>query len=146
MKYCTKCGTELEDSMAFCPKCGESCEKAKKTNKIVNPDTSVHFNTSNPIAVVGFVFGMISISCASLMWVIGIAQASSNSSDTGFITAMLILIFLFGPAGIGCSIPGIVLGENRNNNKGLAIAGLVCSIIGILIGIIIPLIVGSLVR
>lgn len=146
MKYCTKCGTELEDSMAFCPKCGESCGPVKKTNRIENPDTSVHFNTSNPVAVVGFVFGIITISCAVLMWIIGVAQASSTSSiDTEFVTVMLIFVFLFGPAGIGCSIPGIVLGENRNNKKGLAIAGLVCSIIGIVIGIVIPLVVGSLV-
>lgn len=47
MKYCTKCGTELQDGAKFCPKCGPpvSHTEYKVTGKQNDNDQSSTFTS-----------------------------------------------------------------------------------------------------
>ncbi len=48
MKYCSKCGAELENDAKFCYVCGEKCKTSQVTNPFVN-ENSTNNNASNPI-------------------------------------------------------------------------------------------------
>ncbi len=38
MPYCLKCGTKIEDEMAFCPECGAKLKEAEPTQAPSQPE------------------------------------------------------------------------------------------------------------
>ncbi len=93
MKYCTKCGYQLEDDASFCPKCGTSSDSTMNTTDefSFNNDEEV-VNQSNGMAVAGFI---CSFFIPLLGWIfggIGLARANERGGKgKGFAIAALII-------------------------------------------------------
>ena len=113
MKYCTECGKELEKDAKVCSNCGKKLvvDENIPTATIVQSKTTSESvtptKTSNGFAVAGFVISLISfiLCCGSI-------------SGLG-------LIF---------SIIGAVNAKKVNGNgKGLAIAGIILGVLGIIL-------------
>ena len=116
-KFCTNCGTKLDDGVKFCTSCGKATESdtISNNNQPVNNTTNVTVNNggekkTNGLAIAGFVMSIVSVFlCCGILNVPG-----------------LIL-----------SIVGLVKAKDYNGDgKGLAIAGIIISAIVIVIGII----------
>lgn len=107
-KFCTNCGTKLEDNVKFCTSCGKSVEEegqAQSYNSQVVVNNNGANQPTNGLAIAGFVVSLVSLCCCGLGAIVG-----------------LIL-----------SIIGLVKAKDYNGNgKGLAIAGVIISAISIL--------------
>ncbi len=107
-KFCPNCGKEVKENVKYCANCGSfvndsNSQMAQNTTTTVN----VNQNQSNGMATAGFVVSLVSalLCCGLFNW----------------------LGFIF-------SIIGLVDSKNKNGNgKGLAIAGIVISCIGVVI-------------
>ena len=110
-KFCTNCGTRLEENVKFCTSCGKPVEEGGQAQSY-NSQVVVNNGTSQPtngIAIAGFVVSLVSLGCCGLCSIVG-----------------LIL-----------SIIGLVKAKDYNgNSKGLAIAGIIISAISILLLIV----------
>ena len=94
--FCKNCGSSLDDKAVVCPHCGVATDNARSLSTK---------NTSNAIAIVGFIFS-----------------------------------FLFALVGLICSIVGYNRAKNEGrDHEGLALAGLIISIINIVLGFILAL-------
>ena len=112
MKYCKSCGAELVDDAVVCPKCGVATTEIKAA--------PTKHNT----------IGLISFICAIVGIILSFIQAIPS-----WITSILNLAaFILG-------IIGIVQAKKKNEKKGFAVAGLILSLLGVII-VIIFLIVG----
>lgn len=49
MKFCTKCGTQMEDDVNFCPKCGTA---SNPTNQVVNVESKTEVSEKNTSSIV----------------------------------------------------------------------------------------------
>ena len=112
MAFCRKCGTQLDDHARFCAKCGASQEQTfvQPTYSYQHPEQRGEGGPWKVFAIVGFVLGLV-----------------------GFIFS-----FAFG-SGLFFSIPGLVLsilGKRSASKHGMAVTGMVFSIIGLAIGCI----------
>ena len=113
-KFCTNCGTKLENDVKFCTSCGKAVEgeEVSNNNQPVNNTTTVVVNNGqqnpkNGLAIAGFVVSLVStlLCCGS------------------FNLISLIL-----------SIVGLTKVKDYNGDgKGLAIAGIVISAVGFLL-------------
>ena len=113
-KFCTNCGTKLENDVKFCTSCGKAVEgeEVSNNNQPVNNTTTVVVNNGqqnpkNGLAIAGFVVSLVSslLCCGS------------------FNLISLIL-----------SIVGLTKAKDYNGDgKGLAIAGIVISVVGYII-------------
>ena len=108
---CQNCGTNIDENQNFCPNCGAA--------KADNSNTSEM--TEQKIAETA-------------------SQAWSGKAITGFVLSLVGLIIAALPCGIiGLVFSAIALTQTVNKNlkgKGLAISGLVISIIDIVFGIV----------
>lgn len=113
-KFCTNCGTKLEDNVKFCTSCGNEVNSegvANNNSQPVNNTTNVVVNNSeqkqNGLAIAGFVVSLVStiVCCGS-----------------------------FNLIGLILSIIGLVKAKDYNGNgKGMAIAGIViCAVVMVL--------------
>lgn len=106
---CKECGKEISDEASFCPNCGYSVNNSNATE--INNQSNNYVKT-NGFAVAGFVISLVSL-----------------------------LINFWGIVGLlGTIFSAIALNEiNKHNEKGkgMAIAGLIIGIIGIIWGIIV---------
>jgi hypothetical protein len=80
MKYCSKCGTELQDSDIYCPKCGAKVGNSSSSNEFTYTNTNTNYNydggTSNNVQnnndstllKVGFAFGIVNIVACVFMF------------------------------------------------------------------------------
>ena len=113
-KYCVNCGSKLKDDYVACPKCGEMLKNSKNsTVKITNNITTTNDEKSNGFAVAGFVVSLVSslLCCGS-----------------------------FNMIGLILSIIGLVKAKELDGKgKGLAIAGIVISVLVIVFYIIFTL-------
>ena len=114
-KFCTSCGTKLEDNVKFCTSCGKAVEGEESNNKPANNSQPVNNNVvvnnnqqqKNGLAIAGFVVSLVST---------------------------LLCCGAFNLVGLILSIVGLVKAKDYNGNgKGLAIAGIIISAICILI-------------
>ena len=112
--FCKNCGTQLNDGVNFCKNCGASLIKKEtpKTIEIQSPEMETGTDVKNPKA--GFIIGMIGMLCS---WIP--------------ILGMLLTIL------------GIIFStkEQKQQPNGLSKAGLIISIIGLVIACIITAVV-----
>lgn len=109
MAFCKKCGAQLEEGAQFCAKCGATQEAAAPQ---AAPQAAAPVADNGPwkvFAILGLVFGIIGL-----------------------------VLFWMGLVGIIIAAAGLVfsiLGKKSTTKGGLATGGLVCSIIGLALGV-----------
>ena len=108
-KFCTNCGTKLEDNVKFCTSCGKGVDEGaqQKTTVVVNSNPT---EPKNGLAIAGFVVSLVST---------------------------LLCCGAFNIVGLVLSIVGLVKAKDYNGNgKGLAIAGIVICAVVMVLGIV----------
>ncbi len=111
MKYCAHCGSELKSGAAFCPNCGASVDNVKKeevvTGTVVNNNgsttTTVKDNTT-----LAFVFSLVGLLCCTYLAIPGLILSITSLKD-------------------------INEGKISSDKRGLAIAGIILSSLGLLL-------------
>ena len=109
--YCTKCGNESSEDDVFCRKCGFPLKQTTSATPMQKPETN-----SN-------------------------AQGTTRiNQKSGFATASLvcgILGFLFAPLSVLAIIFGSIrMGRKDNPKRGMAIAGFVLGVVGVIASLI----------
>jgi hypothetical protein len=106
--YCNSCGTQNPDSNIFCSNCGRKLTAAGSATQYYQPN-NLSGRKSNGMAVAAMVLGIVSF----IVWI--------------------------------CCIPAVILGivslnQIKNNpeieGKGMAMAGLICGVIVLVLGIL----------
>ncbi len=135
MRTCSSCGKGIADNTKFCPFCGAPCEQDVNTDTQDNSGEGVYTEPHAYSAPTGT----------------GQAGASKGLTIAGLVLGIVAIIFAFIP-GIGwlgwiCGIVGIVLSaisisasKKAGEKNGMAVAGLVLSILSIAIGIILVMV------
>ena len=111
MKYCSKCGKELEDDAAFCPACGNptNSESGISTTPLINQGLVTTKSSSSAGLVLGivglglsvlafFIFGWLGF-VAVILGIVGVVQSSKNVNPSGMRTAGMVtsvLSIIFG--------------------------------------------------
>ena len=119
--FCGKCGTKVSAGMDFCPNCGNNL---KANDRLIDPAGA----TSSPQQPV-----YVQQSAQP------VAQTESKPCSCGwaginvFAVIGFALAFILGIPGLVFSIMGYQEGERTGKHKGLAIAGIVISIINIIL-------------
>lgn len=108
-RFCTNCGTQLDGDARFCPVCG------MPTDGKGRPEVSNAKKAINVFGIVGFVLSMIAIACLFLN------------------EAFAWLWCLFSLAGFGLSLAGLILKRKYNRLYGFGIAGIVISVLQMVI-------------
>ncbi|MDE6201245.1 MAG: zinc-ribbon domain-containing protein [Clostridiales bacterium] len=121
--FCTKCGTQISDDSMFCYKCGAPTHLAKQKDSIEDnnynrPEPAVTPATNNHTPQ---------------------AQPQTTTADEG-IYGLLGFVFAFLIPILGLIFSIIGMGQKKNN--GLAAAGLMISVIIILLAVVIAIAVG----
>ncbi len=123
--FCGKCGSSIPDGNSFCGKCGAPISNPSiqtSTQPITQPvqvvpitiePQSMPVKKTNSAAITGFVFGIVGI-CLCLVPYVG---------------------FVCGLIGLVLSIVGITKKKECGKGGGLAVTGLLLSIIGAFIGL-----------
>ena len=107
MKFCKSCGAELVDEAVVCPKCGVAVEQLKT-------EPTKH----NVCGIVSFIFALVGIATSfisAISWLSGICN---------------LVAFILG-------IVGIVQAKKKNEKKAFAVTGLILSLLGVILVIII---------
>jgi hypothetical protein len=121
MAFCTNCGTKIEDGIKFCSNCGKALNVLpneavapliqEQPNVIVDNNNIDEKKKLNTMALIGFIIGLISL-----------------------------LLNFFGIMGIiACIFSGVGLGNfnsKTENNKWMAVIGLLCGIFSVIYGLI----------
>ena len=122
-KFCTNCGTKLEEGVKFCTSCGKAVDGEVQNNNVQpvnnnnNNNVRVNNGAQNPkngLAIAGFVVSLVS---------------------------SLLCCGMFNMVGLVLSIVGLVKAKDYNGDgKGLAIAGIVICAVVMVLGIILYII------
>lgn len=87
MKYCTKCGYQLNDEATYCPNCGENLGDNNSNNQQNNnPYNNYNSNAqaASPIwGILALVFGILGGWLALVFGIIGLTQYK-NPADPGY--------------------------------------------------------------
>lgn len=122
--FCNHCGTQVPDGTAFCPNCGANFPVS---NQPINPVPPV----PQPYIPQPFVPQQV-VEPAK-----GLASASLTMGILSFFIFPILTGFL-----------GILFGaiaKGKGNRSGSATAGIVCSILGIVLGILATMLLGNIV-
>ena len=110
MKYCSHCGTQLEDSAMFCHRCGCACENYYNPSQTYSQNhmQSTPNNNISALAIVGFVFAflnaLVGLICSIVAYKSAVTDGnlkSKNFAKTGiilsavFLALQIILIIVF---------------------------------------------------
>ena len=123
-KFCSNCGTQVDETASFCHKCGAPINKEKNANSInFNNTDNSYYNNQPPV------------------------ESKNSFSQVGLILGILGIVFswVFALAGHALSITGIVIGakefKRTHNPAGLvtSIIGEICAIVSSILGILIAL-------
>ena len=127
-KFCVHCGSNLEEGSNVCPNCGAKVEDMKEEvveTVVVNEPPRQNYtgaaqaapkNPTNGLAISGFIISLVS---------------------------MILCCGTLSPISLILSIIGVVdAGKKNGSGKGLAIAGIIISVITILSAIIVWSLVG----
>jgi len=126
MNFCSQCGTKLEASWNVCPNCGHNL----KSERVYQQPTQAHL----PVQTYP----------QKKPQTQPVAYPPRNNNANGIIALIFGLLGLFNVVPVIGSILGIVfgaIGRKKDDNRGMAIAGLVLGIIGIVIWITLYLII-----
>lgn len=78
MKYCSHCGSEVQDDAIYCPNCGALISQS---NDNTNANTNVYVKKNNGFAIAGFV---CSFFIPLLGWIFGgIGLSKSKQTNKG---------------------------------------------------------------
>jgi hypothetical protein len=120
MAFCENCGTKIEDGVKFCPNCGKALNALpnEAAAPLIQEQPNVVDNNNidekkklNTMALIGFIVGLISLLL-------------------NFVGIMGIIACIFSGVGIGNFNP------KTENNKWMAIIGLLCGIFSVIYGVI----------
>ena len=81
MKFCSRCGTQLEDNDVFCPSCGEVCDRTdvNNTNNYRNTSQNNRHTISKRDKNASYAkLGYIGIALSSVFMLINIATSILN--------------------------------------------------------------------
>ena len=115
MKYCTKCGCEMEDDAVVCPKCGNVAKVAQAT-AIAKPVKSSGIGIAAlGLSIIGFMTGFIGIGIlfdviAVILAIIALMKSKRIPTKTGLPIAGLII------AGISLILMTFTFGSGYINN------------------------------
>ncbi|MDE7087350.1 MAG: zinc-ribbon domain-containing protein, partial [Clostridia bacterium] len=108
--FCKKCGKEIDDNAMVCPNCGVATENMAAAQQPVAVQPQEAEKKVNVCAIIGFIFSLLTI------------------AGTFIHAAVYWICFV---AGLTLSIVGCVMAKKCNSGKGLAIAGIVISVLSI---------------
>ena len=115
MKYCTKCGSEMEDNAVVCPQCGNVAKVAQAT-AIAKPVKSSGIGIAAlGLSIIGFMTGFIGIGIlfdviAVILAIIALMKSKRIPTKTGLPIAGLII------AGISLILMTFTFGSGYINN------------------------------
>ena len=137
MRTCTSCGKGIADNTKFCPFCGAPCEQTEQTEQDVysasqeNTGDGVYYEpaktgaassgSTKGMSIAGLVLGVVAIVFV-------------------FIPGVSFLGWIMGVVGIVLSAIAISQAKKAGEKNGMAVAGLVLSIVSIAIGIIVVMV------
>ena len=122
-KFCTNCGTKLEDDVTFCTGCGQKVEGEAVSEPVNNPgNITVNVNNTGNVS----------------------AKKTNGLAIAGFVTSLvstLLCCGAFNLIGLILSIIGLVKAKDYDGNgKGMAIAGIIICVVVMVISIIVSII------
>ncbi len=81
MKYCRKCGKELDDNAVVCPHCGV----------LVDDNALKPKSTTNTIAIVGFIFSFLIALVGLICSIIGLKKSAETGTGRGLSIAGIVI-------------------------------------------------------
>ena len=91
MKFCTKCGAQMEDDALFCPKCGNKVNSSGVSNPVhqqpagmnQSPSTYSSGPSSKTIATIVSIFDVVTTLVGTVLLVIGIVKEVKFQEELG---------------------------------------------------------------
>ena len=135
MKYCPFCGAPLGDNAAFCTSCGNKAgtntgapypheERAYPQPESYPPPRPPR-SRKNGLGIAGFVLSLVGIIPSAIVGMGLAALSTSTAAGTGTtLTAYILLL-----PGLLFSVAGLIFGIAAKRQKGLAIAGIIISVV-----------------
>lgn len=132
MKYCTKCGTPIDQGENFCTQCGAPVQRREEVDEreksFYGRSAYSETNQENP-----FVYDS--------------SENSNGAAVASLVLGILSLVFSLGIIAVPlagllsgvCAVVGIILGASgrkKQFRQGMATAGLICSVIALVLSII----------
>lgn len=99
-KFCSKCGTEMEDNAAFCPNCGDKDEKTVNVNVNVNKTAPM---IAKRDIVVAIILSIVTCGIYSIYWFITMTDESNRVSGDNTTSGGMAFLFTI----LTCGIYGI---------------------------------------
>ena len=149
MPYCTKCGAQISDSDRFCAICGNPVTEQENAALQVQPQTQLQTpnydngSSQKPgrgLGVAGMVLGITSLLYGFVFFILAIRTAIQYSMDFGYnwyestVDASgpvpLVLFFAVLPV---LAVSFSATAKSKGNNTGINKAGLITSIISLLL-------------
>ena len=128
---CTSCGAQIRDGVQFCPNCGAKQDAASagaqtnQASQTPQPQVQTYQQQAKAYGEAGQKVG-----------------DTRTMSIVGLILGVVGIIFdfVFMPLGIilgiaAIIVSGLVMSRNKGGNNGMAIGGLVCGIVALIIGL-----------
>ena len=141
MKYCINCGTPLEDSMRFCSECGTE-QPAGRAQNGGGPSGASSAQETSQANAGNFAsqsqYG--AYGAPTMPSYPGMQREKPKSNGLaigGFVVSLCAVLFVFIPVagllvsltGLGLSIAGMMLASRTKGASGMAVAGLVLSLV-----------------
>lgn len=122
MKYCEKCGTQINEESSFCPSCGANLKPIKSTDN----------TKADGKAIASMILGIIAVSWAALEL---LSLGNINEAISYYYSPAAIVGFFIGYnlLSLPCSIIGLSLGIASKRNCGIKTSGIITSIISLTI-------------
>ncbi len=145
MPNCVKCGAEIAEGVKFCPKCGANLFPEEPANKepAGEPAGPVDINKGKE-----YVNKFLDNQYMNYAGIAGLATGALCVT-IGWIRYVNYFIWFFAIGGILLSVAGLLKAKKEKKAKGISIAGLIVSIVGLVLSMstcICYLFVGSTLR
>ena len=130
MKFCAKCGSQMDDAQRFCPGCGFDMGAGQNTSVS-------YYNGGQQQSPYDYFYMHEGVRKTNAMGIVSLICSLVGLFFLGPILEPLAIIF----GGVGISQCNKY--PNLYTGKGFAVAGLVIGIIGLVIGLLIIMMMGS---